>query len=359
MVNAASTPLYVVILAGGSGTRFWPLSRRNRPKQFLRLLSDRSMIQSTVDRVLPLVPLERTFVVTAREHVPLVQDHVPQIPRQNILGEPCGRNTAAAVAWVSREIERIEPAATMLVLAADHHILNPDTFRRAALRAVDVANQHRGLVLFGLQPEGPRTQYGYILPERDSVDSDTPRAYPVRQFHEKPPEAVAIEYLSSGPCFWNSGMFCWRVDTVLEELAQHALDVLTAVDEALTCDSDGFADAYGKIPAISIDHALVERTDRAFVIDSGIRRVDLGSWATIGTLWPKDDAGNATIGDFALFDTRDSIIHSEGVLTAAVGVENLVVVATEHAVLVCDRKRANEVGELVKTIQCAGKTERL
>ena len=152
-------------------------------------------------------------------------------------------------------------------------------------------------------------------------------------------------------------MFCWRVDTVLEELAQHAPDVLTAVDEALTYDSDGFADAYDKPPAISIDHALVERTDRALVIDSGIRRVDLGSWATIGTLWPKDDAGNATIGDFALFDTCDSIIHSEGVLTAAVGVENLVVVATEHAVLVCDRKRANEVGELVKTIQCAGKTE--
>jgi mannose-1-phosphate guanylyltransferase len=317
------------------------------------------MIQSTFDRVLPLVSPDRIFVVTAREHVPLVQDHLPDIPPQNILGEPCGRNTAAAVAWAAREIERIEPTATMLVLAADHHILNPDTFRRAALRAAGVANQHRGLVLFGLEPEGPRTQYGYILSTPEPVDSDLPRAYPVRRFHEKPPEAVAIEYLSSGRCFWNSGMFCWRVDTVLEELVRHAPDVLTSIDEALTCDSNGFTDAYGKIPVISIDHALIERTDRAFVLDSGIQRIDLGSWTTVGALWPKDDTGNATIGDVALFDVRDSVLHSEDVLTAAVGVENLVVVVTEHAVLVCDRKRANEVGELVKTIQRAGKTERL
>lgn len=359
MGNAASTPMYVVILAGGSGTRFWPLSRRNRPKQFLRLLSDRSMIQSTVDRLLPLVSPDHVFIVTAREHVPLVEEHLPEIPPENILGEPHGRNTAAAVAWAAREIERNESAATMLVLAADHHILNPDMFRRAALRAVDVANQRRGLVLFGLEPEGPRTQYGYILPEPDPIDSDIPHAYSVRRFHEKPPEAVAREYLSSSPCFWNSGMFCWRVDTVLEELTRCAPDVLTSVDEAIACDPSVFADAYGKIPSISIDHALIERTDRAFVIDSGIQRIDLGSWATVGTLWTKDDVGNSTIGDTALFDTRDSVLSSEGVLTAAIGVENLVIVVTGNAVLVCDRNRANEVGELVKTIQRAGKTERL
>ena len=344
---------WVVILAGGAGTRFWPLSTGDLPKQFLRVAGDRSMIQATFDRAAPLAPAERTLVVAAEEHRGLVGEHLPELPAGNILGEPSGRNTAPAVAWAMREILSRDPDGVMLVLSADHHILNPDTFRSAARRAVDVAQERRGVVLFGLTPEGPRTQYGYILPGDQATDDDEPRVHPVAQFHEKPPAETAQRYLADGSCFWNSGMFCWRADTLLEELTAHAPDVLPALDSALADRDADFAAAYAEIPSRSIDHAVVEHTDRAYVVDSGIERVDLGTGSTVGKIWPTDEDGNVVRGDALAFDSRDTVHCADGTFLATIGTRELVIVVTPDNVLVCDKNRVNDVGDVARLVESA------
>ena len=349
--HVAST--YAVILAGGIGKRFWPLSRRRRPKQFLRLAGERSMVQATVDRIVPLVPMGRVLVVAAAEHEPLVREHLPDLPPDSILAEPMGRNTAAAVAWAAEHLLARDRDATMVVLAADHHILNPDVFRAAVARAASAANDHEALVLFGIRPDGPKTQYGYIIPETAPSGSGSPPVYRVARFHEKPPAQTASAYIADGRCFWNSGMFVWRADVLRRELSRHAPDVGAAAADVCRARSNdaAFSDAYERIPSISIDRALLEHSERRMVVDSGIERIDLGNWSTIGELWEPDASGNATSGSVHVLDTSGSVHHADGADLVTVGVDDLVVVVSGNAVLVCDRKRASEVGRLVELVK--------
>lgn len=352
---------YAVVLAGGEGTRFWPLSRKKKPKQFLALAGAETMLQATVARIAPLVPIDRVYVVTATAHRELVHAQVPDLPRENLLAEPVGRNTAAAVAWAANVIAARDPDGVMVVLAADHHILNPDVFRAAVRRAVEVAGERRALVLYGLKPDGPKTQYGYIIPLPTPLVGDAPPVYEVARFHEKPPEAVAKQYLAAGPCFWNSGMFTWRADVVLDELARHAPEVMQGVADALRAASDpeAFSSAYAAIPSISIDYALIERSERRLVVESGIERIDLGAWATISAVWPRDPDGNIIVGDVIAIDSHGTIHHTTGKLIATIGLENVIVVATDDVVLVCDRSRAAEVNQLVKRLHQQRLTDRL
>jgi len=242
----------------------------------------------------------------------------------------------------------------MVVLAADHHILNPEVLRAAVQRAVEVARERRGLVLFGLTPDGPKTQYGYIIPRRDpdAALPGRPPTYAVERFHEKPPEELARQYLAAG-CFWNSGMFTWRADVVLEELQRHAPNVAESVRSALGVadDAEAFADAYRRIPPISIDHALLEHSNRLVVIESGIERIDLGTWATMSAIWPRDESGNVSVGDVVAIDVKNTTQYTTGRLVATIGLDDIIVVATDDVVLVCDRKRAAEVNELVKRLE--------
>lgn len=341
-----------VILAGGEGTRFWPLSRKSLPKQFLALAGAETMLQATVRRIGPLVPMDRVLVVTGAAHADLVREQLPDLSAENLLAEPAARNTAAAVVWAAEAVRQRDPDGVLAVLAADHHILNPDTFRAAVRRAISVAEERRALVLYGLMPDGPKTQYGYIVTKEAPLDDAEPRVFAVERFHEKPDERIARQYLAAG-CFWNSGMFTWRADVALEELARHAPDVLDAVRVALAVRSDGtaFATAYERIPSISIDRALVERSERRLVVESGIERIDLGTWATIAALWPSDERGNVTVGDVVMVDTKNTIHHTSGKLIATIGLDDVVVVATDDVLLVCDRRRAAEVNDLVKRLQ--------
>ncbi len=344
-------PVYAVILAGGVGKRFWPASRPERPKQFLRLTGARSMLQATVDRVAPLVPSDRVLVVASSEHASLVSDQLPDLPPDNLLLEPVGRNTAPAVAWAAEELLSRDGDAVMVVLAADHHITNPDTFLEAVGRAVSAADDDRVLALYGLRPDGPKTQYGYIVPSPRPRDSAPPAVYDVARFHEKPPAETASEYLEAG-CFWNSGMFTWRVDVLLSEMRKCAPHVADATSSALGCrgDDDAFTGAYEAIPSISIDHVLLEHSESLVVVDSGIERVDLGNWDTVGRLWESDEGGNVSEGEVFTLDSCDSVHVTDGPAIVTVGVDDLVVVVSGGAVLVCSRERAGDVGRLVDKI---------
>jgi mannose-1-phosphate guanylyltransferase len=372
--NDTMTPetTYAVILAGGVGTRFWPLSRQTRPKQFLHLADDpdlegdgdatsgdRTMLQNTAGRINPIIPLERTLVVAAEKHVDLVREQLPDIPSENILGEPAGRNTAPAVVWAAREVMERQPNGIILNVAADHHILNPDAFRTAALAALMAAEERRAIILFGITPDGPRSEYGYILPDPGRPTKETPAILRVRRFHEKPTTETAEQYISAGPCFWNSGMFSWRADTVIDELRRHAPDMLDITDIAIGARNspERFKPAYERIPSISIDHALLENTERLFVVDSGVKRVDLGNWGAVAELWEKDGKGNSTKGDVLAIDTQGSVLHTEKTLLATIGVEDLVVVVTDDVLLVCPKDRAADVGELVKRLTESGRVD--
>ena len=342
--------VYAVILAGGQGKRFWPLSRKDRPKQFLALTGERTMLQATVDRIAPLVPIHCTLIVTSEEYTGLIREQLPDLPDENLLAEPARRNTAAAALWAAEVLRRRDRDAVMVLLSSDHHIINPDVFREAVVKAVATARDDDALVLYGLQPVRPDTNYGYI------IHSDTSCAegvYPVTRFHEKPPEDVAREYLNQGKCFWNSGMFTWKTRVFLDELAAHAPDVFKAGREAFSMPAGEFTDAYSRIPAISVDHALLEHSSRCRVVDSRVERIDLGNWDAVAAVWKdagnSDEAGNVVVGDIIQRGSSDTVHYaSSGKLVATLGVNDLVVVADGDTVLVCSRERAAEVGLLAE-----------
>ena len=345
---------YAVILAGGRGTRFWPLSRESRPKQFLALSGGRTMLQATVDRITPLVPIERVLIVANEQHAPLVREQIPDLPEANLLAEPCGRNTAAACFWATHVVAERDPEAVAVVLSSDHHIANPDVFRSAVCAAVRTAMAEEAIVLYGLQPKGPDTNYGYIVPARRAPQGD---AVPVARFHEKPPADVATDYIAQG-CFWNSGMFTWQARTFLNELAATASDVFEAGCAAFTKRGDDLARAYEAIPSIAIDKALIERSERRWVVNSGIERVDLGNWNAVAPVWEADgladENGNVSVGDVVSRGSRNTIHYSSGKLVATIGVEDLVVVEDGDVILVCSRDRAGEIGKLVERVRETG-----
>jgi mannose-1-phosphate guanylyltransferase len=342
---------YAVILAGGRGTRFWPVSRREKPKQFLAIAGGGTMIQNTVERIAPLIPSERTLIVGSVAHGDLLREQLPDIPANNLLLEPEGRNTAAAVHWAASEALSRAPDAVLIVLSADHHIANPDVFRQAVTRAVGVAGEHRGLVLYGLEASEPVTRYGYIVPDGPAISGGEPHAYSVRRFHEKPPTETATRYIAEG-CFWNSGMFTWRANVILEELSRYAPDIHKAGTQAMSVmGTAGFEDAYAAIPSISIDHAVLDHSDCVYVVDSRIDRVDLGNWSTVAAVLPRDTQGNVISGDVVSLDSRESVHVSDGRLIATIGVDELIIVATGDVVLVCPRDRASEVNAIVKTLE--------
>jgi mannose-1-phosphate guanylyltransferase len=346
-----SGSIYAVILAGGRGTRFWPLSRTEKPKQFLAIAGGGTMIQNTLDRIAPLVPFERTLIVGSSQHDNLLREQLPDIPAKNYLLEPQGRNTAAAVLWAASEALTRDKNAVLVVLSADHHIANPDIFRQAVTRAVDVAEGNRGLVLFGLEANEPVTRYGYIVPDGSAISGGEPNAYAVCRFHEKPPAEIATQYIAEG-CFWNSGMFTWRADVVMEELSRYAPGVHEAGVRAMSMTSTAdFDDAYSEIPSISIDHAVLNHSDRVYVIDSGIERVDLGNWSTVAAVLPHDEDGNVLSGDSVTLESRASVHVSDGKLIATIGVDDLVVVTAGDVVLICPRDRAGEVNAVVKSLE--------
>ena len=341
---------YAVILAGGRGKRFWPLSRAEKPKQFLSLAGGGTMVQNTVERIAPLIPPQRVLVVTGSRYGALVRDQLPQIPVENVLLEPEGRNTAAAVLWAASVVAERDPEGVMVVLSSDHHITNPEVFREAVGQAVQAARSHRSLVLFGLKPAAANPNYGYIIYDPAPV---APSIFRVSRFHEKPAQSQARDYLAGEACLWNSGMFAWRADVIAEQFRRHAAACQEACAEALRRQGDAkaFAEAYAGIPSISVDRAVLEHSERLLVVDTGIERVDLGNWDTVGGVLPADADGNTSVGDVIALGSRDSILHSSGKLIAAIGVEGLVVVAAGEVVLVCRRDRAPEVSALVDLVE--------
>jgi mannose-1-phosphate guanylyltransferase / mannose-6-phosphate isomerase len=356
--------IYPVVLSGGSGTRLWPLSRAMYPKQFIRFFESQaaSFLAATVKRLAPAEGFARPIVVCNNDHRFLVKDELSRagVAAEAIVLEPAARNTAPAIAVAALLVARENPAGILAVMPSDHVIRNEPTFVAAVKRAAAVAATGK-LVLFGIEPDGPHIGYGYI--RRGSALSGFDGVYTVDAFTEKPDKAKAETYLAAGTYAWNSGIFVLGAQAFLDELGRLQPAILEAAKAAVAGAKEdlGFlrldAKAFGAAPAISVDYAVMERTDKAVVLPIDVGWSDVGSWSSLWDLAPHDGEGNFTSGASVLEDTRDSYIHSEKALVATIGVRDLVIVDTPDALLVADRQRAQDVSKVVERLRKSGRRE--
>jgi mannose-1-phosphate guanylyltransferase len=358
---------FAVIMAGGAGERFWPLSRRLRPKQLLNLTSpDRCLLAEAVSRLLPIVPAERILVVTGEHLVEPLRAAQVGVPAANVVAEPCKRNTAGCLAFAAAlACQRFGPAAsvTMAVVTADHQIGDAAGFQATVAAALAAAEQHEALVTIGIRPTRPETGYGYV----ELAESATPvptgttgiPVFPAVRFREKPDRATAQEFLAAGRFLWNSGMFFWRVSTFLAETAAANPQTARVIDAMLQAlhagDQAKLAVEFATLPDISIDYALLEKARRVLVVPADFPWDDIGAWDALDRTFPHDAAGNVAIGEPLLADTRNCIVCNEpGAAAMAVGVvglDNVAVIVARDAVLVVPKERAQDVRAIVAQLK--------
>lgn len=342
-------PRYAVVIAGGSGTRFWPRSRARAPKQLLAILGGRSLLQDTVARVSPPIARQRVLVVTGRAHSRAVRRQLPRLAPGSVLVEPRSRNTAAAIALAALHIAKRAPDAVMAVLPADHAISGLSLFRRDLALALDVAERSRALVTVGVRPTHPETGYGYIR-VGGPLPGTRGRAARVGSFIEKPDRARAEALLADGDVLWNSGIFAWRVDVILDALRRQLPGVMGPLQAA----GRDLARAYRRLPAISIDHGVMEHAEEVAVVRARFGWSDVGSWAAVAALGSGGNGRNALRGRAIRIDSTGCLIDSPDRLVAVLGVDDLVVVDTPDAVLVCRKDRAQDVRLIVEELRRRG-----
>lgn len=351
--------VFAVILAGGRGERFWPKSRKRLPKQFLPLVSDRTMLQLTLDRIRQLVPPESVLVVTEQELAPHVQAQLPELPQDNLILEPSGRDTAAAIGLAALAVRDRNPDALMVVLPADHLIRDSEEFLSVIQAGIDHAACHPGIVTIGIPPAYPETGFGYMKKGPIVRTVGARPAFQVLAFTEKPDRSTAQRYLESGAYFWNSGMFIWKVGTILDLIAQH----LPELDSGLTALVPGasaedrqrvLCEIYPSLPKISIDRGVIEKARQIVVFPGSFGWDDLGTWAALERICPTDTQGNVVRGQALTIDSSGCIVESRHRLVAALGMQDLIVVDTEDVLLVCPKHRVQDIKRVTAALRDQG-----
>lgn len=346
---------YVGILAGGSGTRLWPLSRAHRPKQLLRLVGEGSLLQDTVERVRELVPPSRVLILTESSHADQVRAQLPEVPAENVLVEPARRGTAATLALAALLIQRRAPGSVWASLHSDAFIEDDEAFRATLDAAFSAAEALPYILTLGIQPSFPSSQLGYIHAGEPLRRIGAFEVKRVRRFVEKPRPDVAREYLASGEFYWNSGIFVWSTELIAEQFRTLLPDIYAPVAEIAALDgSPAFDEAYRRIylsvPVDTIDTGVMERAPSVAVIPAAFGWSDVGSWKELYDVLPKDADGNVVQGDHVGIETRGSLIVSTSRIVATLGLTDVVVVETPDAVFVCPRERAAEVRRIVEAL---------
>jgi mannose-1-phosphate guanylyltransferase len=345
--------LYALILAGGSGERFWPLSRRARPKQLLRLVAKETLLEQAVARLDGLVAPERLLILTNVDQEAAVRELLPQLPKENIVAEPAKRDTAAAVALGAGWVAARDHAATMIVLPADHIINDTAAFQKTLAAAAAAAEETGALVTIGIKPTWACPGYGYIEQGETvrlrSVD-DKAAVHRVVRFREKPNADLAESFLRKGNFRWNAGMFVWSVPSVLSEFNRHTPELANFISQL--CAPDNFKktlrDRFGDLPRISFDYAIMEKADRVLVVEAGFDWDDVGGWRAVAKYFQNDADGNAANCEITALESSNNIVFNpEGARIALLGVHNLIVVRTPDAILICHRHQAEKIKNLL------------
>jgi mannose-1-phosphate guanylyltransferase len=353
------TRVAAVIMAGGRGERFWPASTNSRPKQFIDLTGDGTLIQQTVARISRIVPLRQIYVITGAQYLDMARAQLPRIPTQNFLVEPVGRDTAPCMGLAALFLERIDPDTVMVALPADHHIADEDRFCDLILQATEAAAELDHVITFGILPERPETGYGYI--EMGDVTQRTTRGtiYRVRRFVEKPDRETAAAYTASGRFWWNSGIFVTRAATLRREIAQHLPELHAGLEQINAAGNRAEFDAlvaltFPSLPKISIDYGVMERAERVLMIPGDFGWDDLGTWTAIARLRSGDDNGNCLSGNALVEDCEGVLVEAHGArIIAALGLRDVVIVDTDEALLVCTKEQAQHVRRLVERARAA------
>jgi mannose-1-phosphate guanylyltransferase len=355
---------YAVIMAGGSGTRLWPLSRQSQPKQAIELIDERTMFQHAVDRLDGLLPPERIMVVTAREYVEILARQVPELPPENFIVEPMARGTAGAIGLSALYLKRRDPDAIMAVLTADHYIRDVERFCRALAAAAQVARRG-ALVTLGIQPDFPATGFGYIR-RGEQVDSlEGFDIYAVERFVEKPDAQRAGQFLESSLYSWNSGMFIWQVERIMGEFARQMPDFyaqLQTIEAALGTPQETkmVTHIWPEVRRQTIDYGVMERAEGVVVLSVDIGWTDIGDWEAIYQLHQPDEQGNVILGGRHVgLATRASFIRGREKLIATVGLEDVIIIDTQDVILICKRERAQDVKSIVEQLEKQGRREYL
>jgi mannose-1-phosphate guanylyltransferase len=349
---------YAVIMAGGSGTRFWPLSRRKHPKQLLELFGHGTLLEQTVERLQPIIPRERTYIYTNELISNEVCRRLPQVPRAQMVAEPASRNTAPTLGVAAHEIRERDPEGLMVILPADHVIARPAEFLRVLRAGCQTAKPKGKSVVIGLKPTSPETGYGYVRIGAQEGRVAGQNIYPVERFTEKPPLELARRYVASGKYLWNGGMFIWRASTLLENFAEHQPRMADQLAQLAAAggvrSAKAFRRLFPKFEKISIDFAIMEKIRDIHAVAANIGWNDVGSWEVAYHLLKKDEEANVRPERSLSLDSRGNLIVSKRGFVVTVGIQNLVIVETDDALLVCARERSQDVGKAVQSLEKAG-----
>ena len=351
-----------LIMAGGRGERFWPKSRKNLPKQFLSLTDDgKTMIQLTVERILPLVDMQDIYIATNRDYKKLVRKQLPEIPEENILCEPIGRNTAPCIGLGAVHIARKYDDAVMFVLPSDHLIKYNTIFLNTLSDAAEVAEQGENLVTLGITPDYPETGYGYI---KFNPNQTLKRAFAVDRFVEKPNLETAKEYLATEQYLWNSGMFIWKVSTILHNMEKYLPETysgLQRIQNAIaTADEQSVLEQeFETFHSESIDYGIMEKAQNIYILSGSFGWDDVGSWLAVERIRQSNEFGNVITGNAVTVDTKNTIIEGGKKLIATVGIEDLIIVDTEDALLICEKDSAGNIKKVLENLKICNRTEYL
>jgi mannose-1-phosphate guanylyltransferase len=356
--------IHAVIMAGGSGTRFWPLSRKKMPKQFLPIVSSKTMLEETAQRILPLISRRKIYTIANGEQTRAIGRLLPDVPRENFLVEPKGKNTAPSLILATAWIYLKNPDAVVVVLPSDHLITDPPTFLRKLEAAAEAAASEEALITFGIPPAFPSTGYGYIHYQKENAKRYSGDSfYEVKAFKEKPSYDTAVEFLRSGEYYWNSGMFIWRADVFARKMERFAPDYYLfweAMLDALKAGSKTrLGSTFKALPAMSIDYALMEKAKGVLVCEGNFGWSDVGAWSSLADIWERDEAGNAVKGESVIMDSQNAICYNPEKLTALIGVKDLIVVNTKDALLVCRKDLDQKVKEVLEALKKKGKARYL
>jgi len=348
--------MYCVVMAGGSGTRFWPKSRENRSKQFLHMFGKGSLIQSTMKRFEKIVGVDHIYIVAKSKQESFIHQQIKKVPADNIIFEPVGKNTAACIGLAAVYISQKEPEAVMIVSPADHLVKKENQFRKVIQAAAQLAKENDALVTIGVKPTRPSTGYGYIQINGEKRTIHQVDTFRIKTFAEKPNFETAQRFLESGDFYWNSGIFVFKSSVILkaiEEFLPDLFDTLTEIKQSMGQDdfSDVLDRAYHQIRSISIDYGVMEQAKNVFMVKGEFEWNDLGSWDQVYKLSPQDDKGNTALGNIILVDTKNSYISADSGVVAILGMEDVVVVRDGDAVLVCKRNRSEDVRNIVDRLK--------